>query len=94
MGKIEIRDFKSFSEYDDCVDLQREVWEFPDVDLVPAIQLVALHHYGGTCIGAFDGSKLVGFVCGLVGWEDNEVFHHSHMMGVLPSTEVGAWARG
>ena len=84
MGKIEIRDFNSRSDYDACVDLQREVWEFSDRELVPAMHLVAIHHYGGTCIGAFDGGKMVGFVCGLVSWREGEVFHHSHMMGVLP----------
>ena len=84
MGKIEIRDFKTLPEYDACVDVQREVWEFPDRELIPAMHLVAMHHCGGTCIGAFDGNKMVGFVCGLVSWRDGEVFHHSHMMGVLP----------
>ena len=84
MGKFEIRDFQRLSDYDACVDLQREVWELPEGDLVPAMHLIAMHHYGGTCIGAFDGDKMVGFVCGLVGWEDDEMFHHSHMMGVLP----------
>jgi predicted GNAT superfamily acetyltransferase len=85
MGKIEIRDFNAFSEYRDCVDVQREVWAFPDVDLVPAAHLVAMHHHGGACIGAFDENKMVGFVCGLVGWENGEPFHHSHMLAVLPA---------
>ena len=84
MRKIEIRDFNSFSDYEACVDLQREVWEFPDRELVPAMHLIAMHHYGGTCIGAFDERSMVGFVVGLVGWREGEVFHHSHMMGVLP----------
>lgn len=85
MGNIVIRDLQGFSEYNDCVDLQREVWAFPDVDIVPAAQLLVQHRWGGVCIGAFDEAKMVGFVCGLVGWQDGELFHHSHMIAVLPA---------
>jgi chorismate synthase len=85
VGDIEIRDVQSFSEYNDCVDVQRKVWAFPEADLVPAAHLVVMHHYGGVCIGAFDQQTMVGFVCGLVGWREGRIFHHSHMVGVLPA---------
>jgi len=84
VGEIIIRDVENLAEYEACVTLQREVWAFPDVDLVPAAHLVALHHYGGTCLGAFDGEKMVGFCLGFVGWEKGQTFHHSHMLAVLP----------
>jgi predicted GNAT superfamily acetyltransferase len=84
VGEIVFRDIESFAEYEACVELQRVVWAFPDVDIVPAAHLVVMHHYGGTCLGAFDGPKLVGFACGLVGFENHQAFHHSHMLAVLP----------
>ena len=84
MGKIEIRDFETLDDYEACVDLQQVVWEFPERELVPAMHLIAIHHYGGTCVGAFDGEKMVGFVVGLASFRDGDFFHHSHMMGVIP----------
>ena len=79
-----IRDLENFAEYEACAALQVEVWRFPEIDVVPAGHLVALAHYGGICMGAFDDSRLVGFVCGFVGRSEARVFHHSHMLAVVP----------
>lgn len=87
---VEIRDVALFSEYEACAELQLEVWGFDPIEVVPAGHLVAMHHYAGTCIGAFDsdgdseGGRMVGFVCGFGGWESGRAFHHSHMLAVLP----------
>ncbi len=64
--------------------MQVEVWGFSEFEVVPAAHLIAMHHYGGTCIGAFDGARMVGFVFGFPGWEAGRPFHHSHMLAVLP----------
>ncbi|MFQ5790547.1 MAG: GNAT family N-acetyltransferase [Acidobacteriota bacterium] len=85
VGEIQIRNVQGFGEYERLADLQRDVWSFPDLDIVPAAHLVAVHHYGGVCIGAFDGEVMVGFVFGFVGRDLERVFHHSHMLGVLPT---------
>jgi len=82
---VAIRDIRTFAEYEGCVDLQREVWRFPEVDIIPAAHLVVIHLYGGTCLGAFDGERLVGFSFGFVGWEGGKTSHHSHMLAVVPS---------
>ena len=82
---IVIRDVEKFSEYEECVRLQIEVWGFKEVYAVPAMELVAECEYGGLCIGAFDEDKLVGFVCGFTGWDGTRAFHHSHMLAVLPN---------
>ena len=81
---VEIRDVELLSEYDACAHLQIEVWAFDEIEVVPAGHLVAMHHYGGTCIGAFDGDRMIGFVCGFGGWDRGQPFHHSHMLAVLP----------
>jgi len=75
------------SDYNDCTRLQQEVWAFPDTDadIVPASYLVVMHHYGGICLGAFDDSEMVGFVIGFLGAQGGRLFHHSHMLAVLPA---------
>jgi len=85
VDQIVIRDMQGFSEYNACMRLQREVWTFPDADLVPASYLVVLHHYGGVSLGAFHQGEMVGFVVGFVGWRDGQIFHHSHMLAVVPA---------
>jgi len=81
---VEIRDFDKPPDYEACAQLQVDVWGFDASDAVPPLHLIAMHHYGGVLIGAFEGGKMVGFVCGFSGWDRGKVFHHSHMLGVLP----------
>lgn len=81
---VEIRDVERMSEYEACAQLQIDVWAFEPIEVVPAGHLVAMHHYAGTCIGAFDGERMVGFACGFGGWERGAPYHHSHMLAVLP----------
>ncbi len=85
MGDIRIRDLRTFSDYEQCVDLQKEIWALPDRDLVPAVELLVVSRCGGVWIGAFDGEAMVGFVGGLLARREGRVFHHSHMVGVLPA---------
>ena len=86
-GEIVIRDMQRLSDYNDCARLQQEVWAFPDADaeIVTASYLVAMHHYGGICLGAFDDSEMVGFVIGFLGSRGGKLFHHSHMLAVRPA---------
>jgi predicted GNAT superfamily acetyltransferase len=80
---VEIRDFEEPSDYEACARLQIEVWGFTAADAVPPLHLIAMHHYGGILVGAFESEQMVGFVCGFSGWDRGRVFHHSHMLGVL-----------
>jgi predicted GNAT superfamily acetyltransferase len=66
----------------DAERLQKEVWEIPDLDVVPLTQMIAATHAGGIVIGAFDGDLMVGFAYGFVGLEDGKMTHHSHMVAV------------
>lgn len=81
---MELRDVDDLADYESCARLQVEVWGFSEFEVVPAGHLIAMHHYGGTCIGAFDGGRMVGFVFGFPGWEQGHPFHHSHMLAVVP----------
>lgn len=83
--QFSIRDFEQLSDYRACESLQMEVWRFPASEVVPALHLIALHHYGGVCIGGYEDDRMVGFVCGFTAIEQGFVFHHSHMLAVLPA---------
>jgi predicted GNAT superfamily acetyltransferase len=81
---IVIRDIESFEEMRAVEELQKEVWEFADLDVVPRTILVAGREVGGVLAGAYDGSALVGFVYGFPGYENGQSVHHSHMLAVKP----------
>jgi predicted GNAT superfamily acetyltransferase len=72
--------------------VQRTVWPGSEVDIIPAHLLMALAHNGGILIGAFMGSRLVGFVMGFLGTDQAtpervamaRLEHYSHQLGVHP----------
>ena len=59
--RITIRKCETINEMQACVALQKEVWNFDDVDLIPLRMFVVSQKIGGQIIGAFDGDTLVGF---------------------------------
>ena len=86
-GEILVRDMHQESDYRECARLQQTIWAFPEgeIEIVPASHLVALQHYGGSCLGAFDGTQMIGFAVAFVGIANRRPFLHSHMLAVLPS---------
>lgn len=83
--EIVIRDIEDISEVRAVEALQKEVWGFSDLDIVPLSQLVAAKAAGGILIGAFDREKVVGFAYSFVGLERSQLTQHSHMVAVLPA---------
>jgi predicted GNAT superfamily acetyltransferase len=65
-----------------CVALQKEVWNFDDVDLVPLRMFVVSQKIGGQTIGAFQGNELVGFAFSIPGSRAGHAYLHSHMLAV------------
>src|SRR5215475_429624 len=65
-----------------CVALQKEVWNFADVDLVPLRMFVVSQKIGGQIIGAFAGKELVGFAFSIPGSRAGHAYLHSHMLAV------------
>jgi predicted GNAT superfamily acetyltransferase len=82
VDKIAIRKCESIAELKACVALQKEVWNFDDVDLVPLRIFVVSQKIGGQIIGAFDGSEPVGFVFSIPGERGGRAYLHSHMLAV------------
>ncbi|MGC2695123.1 MAG: GNAT family N-acetyltransferase [Candidatus Angelobacter sp.] len=81
-GRITIRKCDRMEELEACVALQKEVWKFEDVDLVPLRMFVVSQKIGGQIIGAFDGSELVGFAFSIPGSRAGHAYLHSHMLAV------------
>lgn len=79
-----IRRVQTIEEYEQCIELQKLVWDFEDRDLVPRRTLIVAQKHGGALLGAFDGSKVVGFVLSLASFHKGRFGQHSHMLAVLP----------
>lgn len=85
VGAITIRKCEGMEELKDCVALQKEVWNFDDVDLVPLRMFVVSQKIGGQIIGAFNGSELIGFAFSIPGSRAGHPYLHSHMLAVRDS---------
>jgi predicted GNAT superfamily acetyltransferase len=83
--QITIRKCDGIRELDACVALQKEVWNFDDVDLIPLRMFVVSQKIGGQTIGAFHGDELVGFAFSIPGSRAGHAYLHSHMLAVRDS---------
>lgn len=93
MQEITIRPLQALSEMQSCVTLQREVWGFADLDIVPEAIFVVAIKSGGQVLGAFDGSRAVGFALAFPAFHEKQRYFHSHMVGVLPEYQNRAVGR-
>jgi predicted GNAT superfamily acetyltransferase len=83
---IDIRPLKQHSEFADAVRLQKEIWGFQDVELLPLRLFVVASKIGGQVLGAFDGVQMVAFCLCIPGLRGGgKAYLHSHMLGVLPA---------
>jgi predicted GNAT superfamily acetyltransferase len=97
---IEVRQCLTIEEFESCVELQREVFNEPDIEISPRRHLIASRRAGGWTLGAFDEhDRLVGFAHLMAGARGREVIGYSHMMAVAVAFQnkgVGArlkWAQ-
>src|SRR5579875_3660464 len=82
---IDIHPLNSLKEFAEAVRLQREIWGFEDVELLPQRLFVVASKIGGQVLGAFDGPKMAAFCLCIPGLKsDGSSYLHSHMLGVLP----------
>jgi predicted GNAT superfamily acetyltransferase len=80
---IEIRGLTESEDLKTVVKLQREIWGFEDVDLLPLRLFVVASKIGGQVFGAFDGRRMVGFCLAIPGLKGGgKTYLHSHMLGV------------
>src|SRR5690242_17566054 len=87
MGKadIDIHQLATLDEFATAVRLQRDIWGFEDVELLPMRLFVVASKIGGQVLGAFDGGKMVAFCLCIPGLKPGgRAYLHSHMLGVMP----------
>lgn len=84
MIKYHIRALRDVSEFHDCEELQKSVWQFPDRDIIPNNELITIQRSGGIVLGAFHANKMIGFVFGFPGIKNGKLIHSSRMVAVLP----------
>lgn len=80
--QIEIRECTTLAELAECVQLQREVFALPEVELSPVRHLIVTRNAGGFTLGAFDGQRMVGFVLSLPAFMRGQRAFYSHMTAV------------
>jgi predicted GNAT superfamily acetyltransferase len=82
---IAVRSLTEYTELEEAVRLQREIWGFAEIELLPVRLFVVATKVGGQVFGAFDGSRMIAFLLAIPGIKPGgSSYLHSHMMGVLP----------
>jgi predicted GNAT superfamily acetyltransferase len=82
---IEIHALTTHDELKQAVQLQREIWGFAEIELLPVRLFVVATKVGGQVFGAFDQGRMVAFLLAIPGMKaGGDSYLHSHMMGVLP----------
>ncbi len=90
---ITIRRFETPDDMKVCVDLQKAVWGFSDLEVVPHRMFVVAFRTGGQVFGAFDGQRAIGFLLGFMARHNGQMYIHSHMTAVLPEYQNQAIGR-
>jgi predicted GNAT superfamily acetyltransferase len=81
---IEVRSLTEQSEFAEAVELQKTIWGFEEIELLPVRLFVVATKVGGQVFGAFDGGRMVAFLLAIPGLKPGGKYYlHSHMMGVL-----------
>ncbi len=82
---IEVRELHERADLAEAVRLQKVIWGFEEIDMLPLRLFVVATKVGGQALGAFDGDRMAGFALAIPGVKAGaQSYLHSHMMGVLP----------
>jgi predicted GNAT superfamily acetyltransferase len=80
-----VRDCVSFEDFAACIAMQRDVWQFSDLDITPLRSFVITRQSGGLTLGAFDDAagRLLGFAHMLPAFDRAlRPYFYSHMLAV------------
>lgn len=84
-NEIDIRQLIELGEFAEVLRLQREIWGFDDIELLPLRLFVVADKIGGQILGAFDRGRMIGFCLCIPGIKPGGMpYFHSQMLGVLP----------
>jgi predicted GNAT superfamily acetyltransferase len=82
---LTVRRCHETSEFAACVDLQKEVWQFSDIEIVPIRMFSVADKIGGQVFGCYEGESLIGFALSIPGTRAGHPYLHSHMLAVRKS---------
>ncbi len=97
--EISVRECSSVDELGACVQLQRDVFALPELEISPVRHFIVTNNAGGFTLGAYAGERLVGFVLSVPAFLRGERAFYSHMTAVakdFQSFGIGArlkWAQ-
>jgi predicted GNAT superfamily acetyltransferase len=82
--KYIIRPCSTIEDFKACMQMQREIWQFADLDITPLRVFLYTRHNGGITLGAFEkDGKLIGFSNALPAFDaHNRPYYYSQMTGV------------
>ena len=64
---IEVRSLTQNSEFQEAVALQRTIWGFDEIELLPVRLFVVATKVGGQVFGAYDNGRMVAFLLAIPG---------------------------
>src|SRR5262245_65683642 len=81
-----IRRCETLEEFEACVQMQRDIWKYSDLDATPLRSFVVARYSGGFTLGAFDASnKLLGMAHSLAAFDEKlRPYYYSQMLAVEP----------
>src|SRR3954454_1558963 len=80
--ELEIRECTSLDEFEECVQIQRDVFALPELELSPVRHLVVTKNAGGHSLGAWDGDRLAGFTLSVPAYINGRRAIYSHMTAI------------
>lgn len=83
--EISIYQLSELEEFAAVVALQKEIWGYAEIELLPLRFFIVANKIGGQVLGAFHHHTMVAFCICIPGLKENgKHYLHSHMLGVLP----------
>lgn len=80
--EIIVRECLTLDSLSECVQLQRDVFALPEVELSPVRHFVVTKNAGGFTLGAYADERLIGFVLSVPAFMRGERAFYSHMTAV------------
>ena len=82
MSEFSIRLLGKPADFEGCVEIQRRIWNHPDLDITPVHNFCASVETGGIVLGAFAGRALAGYVYSFPAVVHGRLAQHSHHLAV------------
>jgi predicted GNAT superfamily acetyltransferase len=81
-----VRECTTLEDYKSCIELQRSIWQYDNLDVTPIRSFVIARRSGGFTLGAFDRSgRLIGFAHALAAFDENlKPYFYSNMLAIEP----------